>query len=178
MRPVPAEDPNPSLSLALPSPDATRALAAALAGIVGPGDALLLSGPVGAGKSVLARALIQALQHRAGGPVEEVPSPSFTLVQEYRAGELEIWHCDLYRLGDAGEMAELGIDEALGRALVIVEWPERAAAAFPDTALRITLSLPPATADDSAETRRAAISAPPERLHALSDALDAATGGQ
>ena len=137
-------------ALLLSSPAATAALAARLAPALRAGDLLLLEGPIGAGKTHFARALIGALQAAAGQTPEEVPSPSYTLVQDYAAGGLEIWHADLYRLGDASELPELGLEAAMGRALVLVEWPERLGAPSPqaltlrfayagDTARRVTL---------------------------------------
>jgi len=107
--------------LALPDEEATAALAGRLAGLLGPGDVLLLSGPIGAGKTSFARALIRAA---TGNPAEEVPSPTFTLVQTYPAPRGEIWHADLYRLGDAGEALELGLDAAMENAICLIEWPE------------------------------------------------------
>ena len=120
--------------ITLPGEAATAALGRALAPHLAPGRPLLLSGPLGAGKSHLARAAIRALTH----PDQEVPSPSFTLVQTYGADE-GIWHADLYRLGDASEIAELGLDEAFGTARVLLEWPERLEDR-PDGALCVTLS--------------------------------------
>ena len=108
-------------ALDLPSPDATAAFAAAFAPLLGPGDVLLLAGPIGAGKTHFARALIQA---RLPG-VLEVPSPSYTLVQTYGSGVDTIWHADLYRLGDPSEAAELGLEEAFAGAIALVEWPDR-----------------------------------------------------
>ncbi|PKP79552.1 MAG: tRNA (adenosine(37)-N6)-threonylcarbamoyltransferase complex ATPase subunit type 1 TsaE [Alphaproteobacteria bacterium HGW-Alphaproteobacteria-2] len=138
----------PPLAVAtLPGPEATVRLAQPMAGHLRAGDAILLEGPVGAGKTHFARALIRALQHHAGAEPEEVPSPSFTLVQTYRAGELEIWHADLYRLGDVGELAELGLDEAFERALVLVEWPEKLGDMAPTDALRLVFSVPAGAPD-------------------------------
>ncbi len=123
----------------LPDPEATAAFARWLAPQLGAGDTVLLSGPIGAGKTHLARALIQHLQ-AAHGAAEDVPSPSFTLVQEYRAGDLEIRHVDLYRLSDAGELPELGLDEALDTALCLIEWPERLGDDAPAGALELALT--------------------------------------
>lgn len=127
-----------SQTLNLPCAEATSALGVALSKIVQPGDCLTLTGPIGAGKSHLARALIQTLLAKHGA-VEDVPSPTYTLVQVYQAGNLEIWHADLYRVSDATEIEELGLTEAMDHALCLVEWPERAALAYPDQTLHITL---------------------------------------
>jgi tRNA threonylcarbamoyladenosine biosynthesis protein TsaE len=119
-------DPDPEiLRLVLHDEAATRALGRVLAQGVPAGATILLEGPLGAGKTALARAFVQARQGLAGAPVEEVPSPSYTLVQGYAAGAEEIWHADLYRLGDADEVAELGLEGALGRATCLIEWPDR-----------------------------------------------------
>ena len=102
--------------------DATACLGRVMAAILRPGDVIALRGPVGAGKTHFARALIRA---RQGPLAEEVPSPSFTLVQTYAdPSGTEIWHADLYRLGDPGELAELGLDEAMEGGIVLIEWPE------------------------------------------------------
>ena len=101
-----------------------------------PGDTLLLSGSVGAGKTHLARALIRAW---VGVPNEPVPSPTFTLVQVYGPQDRELWHADLYRLGDPGEVIELGLEEAMGHALCLIEWPDRLAPAWPTSAALLHL---------------------------------------
>ena len=101
----------------------TIALAEALAARLSAGDTVLLSGPVGAGKSVFARAVIQFLQ-RADGVVEDVPSPTFTLVQRYQAGGHAVVHADLYRLRNSLELEEIGLMDDLGSALCLIEWPE------------------------------------------------------
>ncbi|MDJ0628523.1 MAG: tRNA (adenosine(37)-N6)-threonylcarbamoyltransferase complex ATPase subunit type 1 TsaE [Rhodobacter sp.] len=106
------------------SEDDTRRFAEALAPSLRAGDLILLSGGLGAGKSFFARALIQK-RLRSSGLAEDVPSPTFTLVQTYDDGAAEIWHCDLYRLGDASEIAELGLDDAFETAICLVEWPDR-----------------------------------------------------
>lgn len=130
----------------MPSPEATAALAARLSGLLGPGDVLLLSGDLGAGKTHFARALIQALQARHGAP-EDVPSPSFTLVQTYEAGDVEIWHADLYRLSDPWEVDELGLTEAFDNAICLVEWPDRLGPDLPADALHVTLTMVPGAED-------------------------------
>jgi tRNA threonylcarbamoyladenosine biosynthesis protein TsaE len=122
--------------LFLPDEAATAALGARLARLLQPGDTILLQGPIGAGKSHLARALIRARL----GRMEEVPSPTFTLVQNYTAGEVEIWHADLYRLGHPDEVLELGLDGAFENAICLIEWPDRLGSHLPTGALRIILS--------------------------------------
>lgn len=125
----------PCLILPLPSEADTAALGERLALVARPRDCLLLSGPIGAGKSTLARAFIRA---RCGAN-EEVPSPTFTLVQVYEDGETEIWHADLYRLGHPDEVWELGLDDAFTRAISLVEWPDRLGRHVPDGAMHLTL---------------------------------------
>ncbi len=127
-----------ALTLDLPDAEATTALAARIAPHLRPGMAILLDGPVGAGKSHFARAIIQSRMARDGRH-EDVPSPTYTLVQVYEAGGHEIWHADLYRLADPREVAELGLDEAFERAICLVEWPDRLAAGAPRCALRLGL---------------------------------------
>ena len=114
---------------------ATARLGAALAEVIRPGEALCLSGPLGAGKSTLARALVRALTH-AG---EEVPSPTFTLVQTYQGHGLAIAHFDLYRLASADEAYELGLDEALEEGCAVIEWPERLGGRLPPDRLDIEI---------------------------------------
>ncbi|MBM85659.1 MAG: tRNA (adenosine(37)-N6)-threonylcarbamoyltransferase complex ATPase subunit type 1 TsaE [Rhodospirillaceae bacterium] len=101
----------------------TEDLGRRLSALVRAGDTVTLSGDLGAGKTTFARAMIQTLC----GVEQEVPSPTFTLVQVYEAEDLlEIWHVDLYRLDDREEIYELGLNDALECALVLIEWPERA----------------------------------------------------
>lgn len=111
---------NGTVEVALVDAGATGRLGATLSRLIGEGEAVLLSGPLGAGKSVLARGLIQAL----AGPEEEVPSPTFTLVQFYETPPA-IAHFDLYRLESQGEALEIGLEEALDHGAALVEWPVR-----------------------------------------------------
>ena len=124
-------------SLTLPSPDATARFAQALGARLHPGDTLLLSGGLGAGKTHFARALIQSLQDNP----EDVPSPTYTLVQTYPTTHGELWHADLYRLSDISEIEELGLTEAFECAICLVEWPERLGPLSPANALGITLTV-------------------------------------
>ena len=112
-------------------------VAAWVAARLRPGDAVLLSGPLGAGKSTLARALIRAA---CGDPALDVPSPSYTLVQSFRARGLVLNHFDLWRLNGPDGLAELGWDEAR-QDVVIVEWPDRLAHLRPDDALELALAM-------------------------------------
>jgi len=133
-----AAPPSP-VQVTLHSEDETTLLARRLAMRVGAGDVLLLQGPIGAGKTHFARSLIQARLARVGAQ-EDVPSPTFTLVQIYEAGPLEIWHADLYRLTSPDEVLELGLEEAFEAALCLVEWPDRLGDLAPVSALSLQFS--------------------------------------
>ena len=130
---------------------ATQALGARIAAGLKPGDAILLAGDLGAGKTALARAVLCAL-----GVEESVPSPTFTLVQHYETQRLTVDHFDLYRIEDESEVDELGLDEAISSGAVLIEWPERAGSRIPDSALRIDLEI-------AGETRRRARASGPVR---------------
>ena len=151
-----------SLDILLPDLAATEALAARLARLARPGDAILLDGPLGAGKSALARAFLRAA---AGDPGLEVPSPTFTLVQGYEMPSSAPFrmahHFDLYRLGGAEEVEELGWEEARD-GVVLVEWPERLEDLAPEDALRIRLT------PLEGEARRAVLRGWPGRIERLS----------
>lgn len=143
----------------------TAALARVLAAVLRPGDTLLLQGPVGAGKTHFARALIRA---RQGPCPEDVPSPTFTLVQTYRdARGVEIWHADLYRLTDPSELVELGLDEAMDQAITLVEWPDRMAGPPPGA---LTVALSPAGDD----RRRIVLTGDPARWPGMDRIADIA----
>lgn len=112
-----------------------RVLAVRIAQILKTGDVLTLTGGLGAGKTVFARALVNAL---APAP-EEVPSPTFTLVQVYENQSPAIWHFDLYRLESEDEILELGWDEARRQGVALVEWPERLGGLLPRDRLEISI---------------------------------------
>ncbi|MGP3696890.1 tRNA (adenosine(37)-N6)-threonylcarbamoyltransferase complex ATPase subunit type 1 TsaE [Rhodobacter sp. NSM] len=132
---VAAMPPSAILTLTLAAEVQTDRLGSVLAGLLRPGDVLLLEGPIGAGKTHLARAFIRA----ALGFAEEVPSPTFTLVQTYEAAGHEIWHADLYRLTHPDEVLELGLEAAFATAVCLVEWPDRLGDLVPPEALHLRL---------------------------------------
>lgn len=123
---------------------ATTRLAEDVAAVLRPGDLITLSGPLGAGKTTFARALLRTL---ADDPELEVPSPTYTLLQPYALPRLAIAHMDLYRLGDPSEAAELGIDELLDAGAVLIEWPEHGADMLPPVTLEIAIAPDPDDAD-------------------------------
>lgn len=116
--------------------DDTRAAAHVLSRYLKPGDVIALDGTLGAGKTAFARALINAMP----GEAEDVPSPTFTLVQTYHRGNSEIWHFDLYRLDDPEDAFELGIEDAFADAISLIEWPEKLGNYLPKKHLRIVLA--------------------------------------
>jgi len=117
--------------------DATTALAVRIARLAARGDVIALKGDLGSGKTTFARAFISARGNRE----DEVPSPTFTLVQLYEPGPSEtapIWHFDLYRLRAAEEAWELGIEDAFNDGISLIEWPERLGPLLPSRRLEIT----------------------------------------
>jgi tRNA threonylcarbamoyl adenosine modification protein YjeE len=129
-----------SFSVVLPNQEATRRLMIDIAGALTPGDWVTLSGDLGAGKTTFVRALIRYL---AGDDTIEVPSPTFTLMQTYELPQFPLVHVDLYRLSGAAELAELGFDDLPEDAVVLIEWPDRAAGVLPPDRLDIALTLAP-----------------------------------
>lgn len=115
------------MELRLPDEAATARLGAAVARALRRGDAVHLSGPLGAGKSTLARAAIRTLTT----PEEDAPSPTFTLVQTYDGPEFPVAHFDLYRLTAPEQARELGLDEAVEEGAALIEWPERLEGDYP-----------------------------------------------
>lgn len=127
-----------TLSLGPLDEAAVCALAGQIGATLAPGDVVALFGDLGAGKTTFARALIRS---RFGADTE-VPSPTFTLVQVYAEDTtMPLWHVDLYRLSDALEAEELGLDEALSHGALLVEWPERWGAGLPEARLDVTLCM-------------------------------------
>ncbi|MEE8507291.1 MAG: tRNA (adenosine(37)-N6)-threonylcarbamoyltransferase complex ATPase subunit type 1 TsaE [Kiloniellales bacterium] len=131
----------PSITLELPDESATAALARRIAGLAAAGDVIALSGELGSGKTTFARAFINALPHPAGADsgAEPVPSPTFTLLQTYDRDPAPVWHFDLYRLERPEEVYEIGLEEALGGAISLIEWPERLGPLTPPVRLDVRL---------------------------------------
>jgi len=125
-----------TLILSSQSPDQSRQIAQALAPQLRAGDTILLSGDVGAGKTHFARSVIQASLTIP----EDVPSPTYTLVQSYPGQWGDIWHADLYRLSSPHEIEELGLSQAFEEAICLIEWPDRLDGLAPVQALILTLT--------------------------------------
>ena len=148
-----------------------------LAQILETGDVLALDGGLGAGKSTLARGIICGVLQQLGLPAEDIPSPTFTLVQSYPwpngdDHEREVWHMDLWRLDGPDDIIELGFDEALGRHAMIIEWPDRLGELLPPDALLLSITTPADASPADASTRSVCITARddgawPERLAGL-----------
>ncbi|NVO55896.1 tRNA (adenosine(37)-N6)-threonylcarbamoyltransferase complex ATPase subunit type 1 TsaE [Rhodobacteraceae bacterium B1Z28] len=138
------------LSITLNSPEETAGFAIRLGASIGPGDVLLLEGAIGSGKTHFARSLIQSLM----AAPEDVPSPTFTLVQAYDTHAGEIWHCDLYRLSAVEEIEELGLIDAFDTAMCLVEWPDKLGPLTPATALTLNFQTDP----DEMDARRLTLS--------------------
>lgn len=132
-----------TFSFLLGSADETARYAQTLGANLRPADVVLLEGPVGAGKTHFARQLIQSILTEP----EDVPSPTFTLVQSYETTQGPLWHADLYRLSSVFEVEELGLSEAFETAICLVEWPDRLGPLAPPDAL--TLSFSPANNEDA-----------------------------
>src|SRR5271165_3309592 len=133
----------------LPDEAATAALAAKISALAEVGDVIALKGDLGSGKTSFARSFI-----RARGGAEEVPSPTFTLVQIYELGSAAIWHFDLYRLKSPEEAWELGVEDAFSEGISLIEWPERLGALLPKRRLEITFLF-----GERPEARRAVLTA-------------------
>jgi tRNA threonylcarbamoyladenosine biosynthesis protein TsaE len=151
----------PAIAVTVADEPATLSLAAAVAALARPGDVIALSGDLGAGKTTFARGFIHALT--GGG--EEVPSPTFTLVQLYEAAIGVIYHFDLYRVNAPEEAYELGIEEAFAGGICLIEWPEKLGPLLPAERLSVAL-------DDGAEptARRITLTGDAPWMHRLREA--------
>ena len=147
------------ITLFMETAEQTARLAEQIGKVLGPGDCLLLAGPVGAGKTHFARHLIWSLLHEP----EDVPSPTFTLVQTYDTNAGEVWHADLYRLSLLDEIEELGLADAMDTAICLIEWPELLGPLTPPDALSLTFQPDP----DNINARQISLSASGERWKSL-----------
>jgi len=138
-----------TVALNLSGVAATEVLAGRIAALARRGDMIGLCGALGTGKTVFARAFIRARAARLEvPPLDQVPSPTFTLVQVYELPEASVWHIDLYRLEKPEEAWELGIEEAFADGIALVEWPERLGRLAPAARLQVTLDFVPGHPDD------------------------------
>ena len=167
-----------SFTVTLPDEEATWRFATDFAGALEPGDLVTLSGDLGAGKTTFARALIR---HLAGDDAIEVPSPTFTFVQNYELPRFTLVHADLYRVRSATELAELGFDDVPDGAVVLMEWPDRAAGALPADRLDIAFTLVPGAEPNVRQARYTgygAFAARAERIALVRGFIDEAGFGE
>jgi tRNA threonylcarbamoyladenosine biosynthesis protein TsaE len=130
------------VSITTTSVEATRAFGRALAAHLRPGDVIVLTGDLGAGKTACSQGIAAGL-----GVTERVTSPTFTIVQEYE-GDVPVQHLDLYRLGSVQEVLDLGLDETIDDRVTLVEWGDVALAALPEEHLELVITLVPDAGDD------------------------------
>lgn len=149
---MPVDRDSPTLDLPLADESATGRLAERLAAVARAGDVIALSGPLGAGKTTFARAFVGALCRRSGRAPEEVPSPTFTLVQTYDFPGKPVYHFDLFRIESPDDALELGIEDAFAEGISLIEWPERLGGWLPTERLDVELAPGP-----DANARRARI---------------------
>ena len=164
--------------MALANEQATERLVTDIAGALEPGDLVTLSGDLGAGKTTFARAMIRYL---ADNPDIPVPSPTFTLIQTYDLPRFPVVHADLYRLEGPGELAELGFDDLPKDAVVLLEWPDRAAGFLPPDRLDVAFTLNPQAGPEARKARitaYGAFAARAERIPAVRRFLDSTGYGQ
>jgi tRNA threonylcarbamoyl adenosine modification protein YjeE len=167
-----------SFTVQLANEQATERLVTDIAAMLEPGDLVTLSGDLGAGKTFFARAMIRYL---ADNPAIAVPSPTFTLVQSYDLPRFPLVHADLYRLEGPGELAELGFDDLPKEAVVLLEWPDRAAGFLPPDRLDIAFTLEPKAGPEARKARitgYGAFAARADRIPAVRRFLDASGYGQ
>jgi tRNA threonylcarbamoyladenosine biosynthesis protein TsaE len=127
-----------AITVSLADAAATQAFGARLAPLARPGDVITLAGDLGTGKTTFARGFINALLAARGLPPEDIPSPTFTLVQEYQLPEFTLYHIDLYRIEAESEVLELGLEDAFSEGVSLVEWPDRLGSLLPADRLDVT----------------------------------------
>ena len=130
-----------NLTFDLADQAATAVLASQMCRLLQQGDVVALSGDLGAGKTAFARAFIQAMGQLQGTSIDEVPSPTFTIVQVYDELQPAVWHVDLYRLEGRADTFELGLEEAFENGITLIEWPDRLGDALPDDHLALEISM-------------------------------------
>jgi len=158
-----ANQPEPFV-LALPDLAATERLADVLSAEAQRGDVIALHGDLGAGKTAFARAFIRALGRARGLVIEDVPSPTFTIVQIYDELDPAVWHVDLYRLEHLIETTELGLEEGYDNGITLIEWPDRLGDDLPVTRLDLELR-----AGDNEDARIARLSGDARWTSGLAD---------
>ena len=169
---APQAAPGEGERIPLPDEAATELLGGRIGAELEPGDLVALHGPIGAGKTSLARAILRA---RLGDPDLEAPSPTFTLMQSYEGPQGRVIHADLYRIAGEGELVELGLDEMQQEAAILVEWPERAPHLLDRPRLDVSLALDPGTGGRVASLSGAGpLRGRLERAQALEALVDAA----
>ena len=119
----------------------TLFIASLLAQSLKSGDTLLLSGDIGSGKTFFSRGLIQEMMKNQSVPVDEVPSPTFTIVQSYDGLSPIVWHLDLYRLSHHDELYELGLEDMLEKGICLIEWPSKMGINIPKRSMLISFDL-------------------------------------
>jgi tRNA threonylcarbamoyladenosine biosynthesis protein TsaE len=134
---VMAQESEGAIAVSLANPADTQVFATRLAPLVRPGDVVALAGDLGTGKTTFARGFINALFVIHGLPPEDVPSPTFTLVQEYPLPDFTLYHIDLYRIEAELEILELGLEDAFAEGVCLVEWPDRLGSLLPANRLEL-----------------------------------------
>jgi tRNA threonylcarbamoyladenosine biosynthesis protein TsaE len=134
---VMAQESDGAIAVSLADPTDTQAFAARLAPVARSGDVIALAGDLGTGKTTFARGFINALLVAHGLPPEDVPSPTFTLVQEYQLPDFTLFHIDLYRIETQSELFELGLEDAFADGVSLVEWPDRLGSLLPASWLEL-----------------------------------------
>ena len=132
-----AQESEGAIAVSLANPADTQVFATRLAPLVRPGDVVALAGDLGTGKTTFARGFINALFVIHGLPPEDVPSPTFTLVQEYPLPDFTLYHIDLYRIEAELEILELGLEDAFAEGVCLVEWPDRLGSLLPANRLEL-----------------------------------------